>query len=101
MCDDAPVEVKRIYAPLVSPKWSSVQDQLNTLPVFTVANKEKQPLQYEVGGAPVGIFYADVEAAKKELASARQQYPELDCTLAPVGLGSGLDYREKKFLNTA
>lgn len=36
----------------------------------------------------MAIFYADIEAAKEELTSAQKQFPELNCDLIPVGLGS-------------
>jgi len=68
--------------------WRQLQGKLDQLPVFTVANAEGQPLQYEINQRPLAVFYADVEAAKKELAAAQSQYPELSCDLIPVGLGS-------------
>lgn len=69
------------------PGWERLQPALDQLPVFTVANEEGQPLQYEVDGKPVAIFYSDVEAAKQELVAAREQYPSLGCDLIPIGLG--------------
>ena len=68
--------------------WPPLQARLDKLPMFTVANNEGQPLQYEVGGKPLAVFYADVDAAKKELAQSLSQFPELCCDLIPVGLGS-------------
>ena len=66
-----------------------MQEDLDKLPVFTVANGEGQPLQYEVNSQPMAIFYADVEAAKKELANAKSANPDLEgVDLIPVGLGS-------------
>ena len=66
----------------------SIQSELDTLPVFTVANKDEKPLQYEVNGQPMAIFYADVEAAKSALEAATGQNPDLGCDLIPVGLGA-------------
>jgi len=68
--------------------WPQLQTSLDKLPVFTVANGEGQPLQYEVGEKPLAVFYAEVEAAKKELAQSQAQFPDLGCDLIPVGLGS-------------
>jgi hypothetical protein len=68
--------------------WPALAASLDQLPVFTVANAEGQPLQYEIDGNPLAMFYVDVEAAKKELESAQQEYPTLGCDLIPVGVGS-------------
>lgn len=71
-----------------SASWPELETELNRLPVFTVANQEGQPLQYEVAGQPMALFYADLEAAKKELETAKSQFPELECDLIPFGVGS-------------
>ena len=68
--------------------WQSLSAQLDQLPVFTVANAEGQPLQYEIDGKPKALFYADIEAAKKELEAAQGMYPDIGCDLIPVGVGS-------------
>eukprot|EP00325_Prymnesiales_sp_UTEX-LB-985_P008717 CAMPEP_0174708096 /NCGR_PEP_ID=MMETSP1094-20130205/10442_1 /TAXON_ID=156173 /ORGANISM="Chrysochromulina brevifilum, Strain UTEX LB 985" /LENGTH=228 /DNA_ID=CAMNT_0015906601 /DNA_START=27 /DNA_END=713 /DNA_ORIENTATION=- len=68
--------------------WPTLAAALDRLPVFTVANGEGLPLQYEVDGKPVAMFYADVEDAKKELELAQRDNPKLDCDLIPVGVGS-------------
>ena len=54
--------------------------------MFTVANEEGKPLQYEVDGKPMAIFYADVAAAKKQFDAASANHPE--CDIVPVGLGA-------------
>ena len=74
--------------PFESAAWPQLQGALDKLPVFTVANQEGKPLQYEIQGTPLAVFYADVEAAKMELAAAQRQYPDIGCDLIPVGLGS-------------
>jgi len=58
---------------------------LDELPVFTLANAEGQPLKFQVGQRIIAVFYADVEAAKVELAKLDQ---DLGCDLLTVGLGS-------------
>lgn len=68
--------------------WKALATQLDRLPVFTVANAEGQPLQYEIDGTPTALFYADVDAAKAELTNAVKEFPELNCDLIPVGVGS-------------
>ena len=68
--------------------WKALALQLDRLPAFCVANADGQPLQYEREGKTTALFYADVEAAKKELESARAMFPDLGCDLIPVGVGS-------------
>jgi hypothetical protein len=74
--------------PFESAGWPQLQGELDKLPVFTVANGEGQPLQYQVGDRPLAIFYADVDAAKKELSAATSQLGEGNCDIIPVGLGN-------------
>ena len=71
-----------------NPGWDALKRGLDQLPTFTVANGKGQPLEYEIEGTPSAIFYADLEEAKKELAAAQAQYPDLGCDLIPVGVGS-------------
>ena len=65
-----------------------LQSALDSLPVFTVANGEGQPLQYQIGQQKGAVFYADVDAAKTQLAAESKAYPDLECDLINVGLGS-------------
>jgi len=78
----------RLSAALDTFEKAGWQSALDELPVFTIASKEGQPMQYSVDGRPLAIFYADVEAAKTEFAAAQRQYPDLGCDLVSVGLGS-------------
>lgn len=78
--------------------WAVLSSQLDGLPVFTVADIEGRPLQYEVDGQSKAMFYADVDAAKMELEQARTKFPEMDgLDLIPVGVGSAykLSYEDK------
>lgn len=68
--------------------WPQLKKELDAMPVFTVANERGQPLEYEIAEKPVAMFYADVKEAQAELKEAQKQYPELQCDLIPVGLGS-------------
>jgi len=65
---------------------SEMTAALDKLPVFTIANQQRQPLQFKVGKWQMVIFYADVAAAKKQLNDTKKQTPE--CDLIAVGLGS-------------
>ena len=48
--------------PIVSAAgWPRVKALLDRLPVFTVANEQGQPLQYEADGKPLALLYADAE----------------------------------------
>lgn len=67
---------------------------LDALPVFAVANKEGKPLQYQVNGQPMAVFYADIDVAKNELESAKSKNPTLECDIVPVGLGAANDLSE-------
>ena len=88
--------VKRITSPLrlvADPcngkTWPQLQEVLDKLPVFTVANSDGQPQTYDVGEQKnIAIFYADVEVAKQEYAKAQDQFPGLGYDIIPVGLGS-------------
>jgi hypothetical protein len=85
----------KVQKAIASSSWQALSAELDRLPVFTVANQEGQPLQYEIDGSPTALFYADVEAAKKELTSAREMFPELNCDLIPVGVGSAFKLQEE------
>ena len=77
-----------MLASVDGPGWPQLQAELDRLPAFCVANKEGQPLQYEINGKPAAVFFADVDAAKAELAAARAEAAADDeCDLIPVGLG--------------
>ena len=73
--------------PFSTAGWPALQKELDAMPIWSVANEQGQPLQYEIDGNPIALFYVDVEAAKKELAKSQGQFPELNCDLIPVGLG--------------
>lgn len=83
------VRSPRMMASLTdSPAWPEISGLLDALPVFTIANEDEKPLQYQVDGRPMAMFYADVLAAKSQLEAARDQQPDLNCDVIPVGLGA-------------
>ena len=51
--------------------WPAIKKDLDELPVFTVANKKGQPLQYSVGGSAMPFFFVDLDAAREELLKAK------------------------------
>jgi len=67
--------------------WPALKLALDRLPVFTVANDEGNPMEYEVGGKQVALFYSDIGAAQTELSNARLVKDATGCDLIPVGLG--------------
>ena len=74
-------------APCESAAWPQVQAVLDQTPVFTVANSDNQPLQYQVGDRQLAVFYVNVEAGKQSYETARDQHPDLGYDLITVGLG--------------
>ena len=82
--------------PIVSAAgWPRVKALLDRLPVFTVANEQGQPLQYEADGKPLALLYADVDAAKSELKSAKEEHPTLGLDIVPMGLGEAFQLHRK------
>lgn len=77
--------------PCESSGWPFLQAILDELPVFTVANGEGQPLQYNTAGPKgqrqLAIFYTDVKAATKQMNVAKEQFPDLGCDIISTGLG--------------
>jgi len=72
---------------LDAPNWPSVKRVLDELPVFTCANAQGQPLQYERGGQPLALFYSCIEACREELKLAKEEWPNLELDIVPIGLG--------------
>ena len=80
-----PVQLMAAASITDSSGWPPLQRMLDELPVFAVANEEGQPVQYTVDGQQLALFYADVAEAA---ATAKDQFPELKCSLLPIGLGA-------------
>lgn len=66
--------------------WPAIKKDLDELPVFTVANKKGQPLQYSVGGSPMPFFFVDLDAAREELLKAKA-----DSTISDMKGMEGID----------
>jgi len=74
--------------PCESAGWPHLQGLLDELPVFTVANGDGQPLEYQTAAdRKLAIFYTDVEAAMKQTEAAKVQFPDLGCDIITTGLG--------------
>ena len=79
--------------PCESAAWPLLQAALDKLPVFTVANSEEQPLQYQVGERKLAVFYADVKVATNEYIAARDRADGgetalVGCDIIQIGLGA-------------
>lgn len=72
-----------------SPGWAAIKKELDFVPTFCVANREGQPIEYEMNGVPLAVFYCDVEAAKAELAEAMAGLKDTDgLDLIPFPMGT-------------
>mmetsp|Transcript_9389 Transcript_9389/g.10928 ORF Transcript_9389/g.10928 Transcript_9389/m.10928 type:complete len:238 (+) Transcript_9389:28-741(+) len=72
---------------LESDKWAIIKEELDHVPVFSCANEQGQPLQYNVGGGPIAFFFCDIDAANKELEKAKLETKLPGLTLLPFPLG--------------
>ena len=69
--------------------WENIKKELDYVPTFCVANKEGQPIQYEINDVPLAVFYTDVQEAKIELEEARNGLSEIDgLDLIPFPMGT-------------
>ena len=71
-----PFRMSASVGPCESPTWPRLKEELDKIPVFTVANDMSQPLQYQMGERQLAVFYVDVAAGKNEYENARDTYPD-------------------------
>lgn len=77
--------------------WKPLAAELDKLPVWTCANEDGQPLQYErEDGSPLAMIFAELGDAQKELANAQRMFPELGVDLIPMGLGNAFQLADEK-----
>ena len=76
--------------------WGPIKKELDHVPVFSTANSQGQPLQYNVGGDPVGFFFCDVDAAKAELEKAKEETKMDGLQILPFPLGEIFEMGGKK-----
>lgn len=67
--------------------WPAIKKDMNTVPVFCCANGEGQPLKYQVKEYQLAFFFCDVEAAKVELAKAKEETSIEGLDIVPYPLG--------------
>lgn len=67
--------------------WDPIKKELDHVPVFSTANSQGQPLEYNVGGKPIGLFFCDVNAAKAELEKAQKEIKMDGLQILPFPLG--------------
>jgi hypothetical protein len=71
--------------------WPALQEELDALPVFVLANAKGEPLQHSGEGTPTTICWSTDTSrmfrAEAELANANRLYPDLNLQLLPVGMG--------------
>lgn len=75
---------KRLFS---SEGWPAIKEDMNTVPVFCCANGEGQPLQYQVKEYQLAFFFCDVNAAKMELAKAKEETSIKGLDIVPYPLG--------------
>lgn len=81
--------------------WAPIKKDLDSVPIFCVANKEGKPIAYSVtinkDTFQVPFFYCDVEDAKAELAKAKEANTDiaLDMDLVPFPLGVAFELWSK------
>ena len=74
--------------------WKPVREDLDRVPIFTVATKEGNPLAYTIQSQDgkkytVPCFYCDIDAALTELKGSKEQNPEMEgLDLIPFPLGN-------------
>lgn len=67
--------------------WPAIKKDMNTVPVFCCANREGQPLKYQVQEYQLAFFFCDVEGAKVELAKAKKETSIEGLDIVPYPLG--------------
>ena len=77
--------------------WPSLQEELDELPVFVLANSAGEPLQHQQtpDAPPMMVCFADLFRAEAELANANRLYPDAGLELLPVGLGDAYKRMEE------
>ena len=75
-----------------SPGWGAIEQELDQVPVFAVANADGQPIKYLIerkdNSFEIPFFYTHVEDALQELEKAKENSPNLkgmDINPYPLG----------------
>lgn len=74
-----------------SPGWKSIKQELDQVPMFSVANAEGQPIKYRIEkkdeSFEVPLFYTHVSDALAELEKAKKNSPLPGMDINPYPLG--------------
>eukprot|EP00585_Thalassiosira_rotula_P007449 CAMPEP_0196142442 /NCGR_PEP_ID=MMETSP0910-20130528/11610_1 /TAXON_ID=49265 /ORGANISM="Thalassiosira rotula, Strain GSO102" /LENGTH=254 /DNA_ID=CAMNT_0041403749 /DNA_START=120 /DNA_END=884 /DNA_ORIENTATION=+ len=75
-----------------SPSWEAIEQELDQVPVFAVANAEGMPIKYSIEkkdspAFEVPLFYTHVEDALQELEKAKKSTPLPGMDINPYPLG--------------
>ncbi|KAL7527236.1 hypothetical protein ACHAXR_001861 [Thalassiosira sp. AJA248-18] len=75
-----------------SPGWGAIEQELDQVPVFAVANEQGQPIKYRIekkdqDDFEVALFYTHVDDALQELEKAKENTPLPGMDINPYPLG--------------
>mmetsp|Transcript_10657 Transcript_10657/g.18732 ORF Transcript_10657/g.18732 Transcript_10657/m.18732 type:complete len:254 (+) Transcript_10657:88-849(+) len=74
-----------------SPGWGGIEQELDQVPIFAVANEQGQPIKYKIekkdATFEVPLFYTHVGDALKELEKAKENNPLPGMDINPYPLG--------------
>lgn len=76
--------------------WDPIKQELDKIPVFGCTNDKGQPLQYNIGDKPLGVFFCDVNAAKVELEKAQADTKLDGLQILPFPLGEVFEMGAKQ-----
>lgn len=96
--EDTPKSALELFE---SEGWTPIKKDLDSLPIFCVANQEGKPIAYSITvnkeTFQVPFFYCDVEDAKEELEKSKKANPQLSdgMDLIPFPLGVAFEMWSK------
>jgi hypothetical protein len=90
----APSSIEELISTPAS--WDPIKKELDHVPVFSCANDQGQPLQYNMGGGPIAFFFCDINAAKEELEKAKTETKLDGLNLLPFPLGEVFEMGAKQ-----
>lgn len=68
--------------------WQSLQNHLDSVPVFTTVDKDEQPIRFDDEmGSVRELFFVDPVRAEEHFNNLTAQVPDKDLSMMPVGLG--------------
>lgn len=76
--------------------WGPIKQELDHVPVFSCANEQGQPMQYQIGEKPLAFFFCDIEAAKEDLQKANAETKVDGLQVLPFPLGEAFEMGAKQ-----